>query len=89
MWSPARSKMPGGSRGPADAGDVDVALGARKDVLERLRVADCQPHVLAFDAAAEKLARGLVGEADDAAVEHHRRLVERFEERWDAGGGHS
>ena len=44
-------------------------------------MADREAYVAALDARAEQLTRRGIGNPDDAAVDHQRRLVERVDER--------
>jgi hypothetical protein len=63
----------------ADAGEVDIPAFTGKDELERLRVADGEAYVTSLDPAAEKGPRRFIGEADDAAFDDQRRVVECVE----------
>src|ERR1051326_4558510 len=51
------------------------------DALERLRVADGETNVPAFDAAAEKRLCRRIRQANDAPFDDERRLVEGIDER--------
>ena len=64
-----------------DAGGVDLAGSLAKDDLERLRMADREPYVAAFDACAEQLSRRRIGQANDARLDDQRGLVEGIQQR--------
>jgi len=50
-----------------------------EDMLERLRLADCEAHVAAFEPGTEQPPGAAVRDRDDAALDDQRRLVEGFD----------
>jgi hypothetical protein len=50
----------------------------REDALERLRMADGQADVAAFDACSQECTRRGVRDRYDVAVDYKRRLVQRL-----------
>ncbi len=56
-------------------------LTDREDVLERLRMADGQADIAAFDPASEKSAGRAVGNRYDASLDDERRLLQRIDQR--------
>jgi hypothetical protein len=51
-----------------------------ENALKRLRMADREAHVAAFNARSEQLARRTIGYRDNVTVDDERRLVESIDD---------